>query len=136
MFARQNLFIYVVDDDDDARDSTLELLQSAGSSVRAFASGREFLENYDSSQAGCVIVDLQMPDISGFQVLDTLRALGNTVPVIIFTGRADPATKEFAERSGAVALLAKPVDHNELIELVQRLTNSNPEESRRLVPHA
>jgi len=126
MPALQDPVVYIVDDDDDARDSTLELLKAAGCMVHGFASGREFLEKYDSSGRGCIVLDLQMPDISGFQLLDTLRALGNTIPVVIFTGRTDPITKNFAERSGAAALLAKPVDHNELVELVQSLINPNP----------
>jgi FixJ family two-component response regulator len=121
MPSRRNRFVYVVDDDDDVRDSTQELLQSTGIEVRAFASGREFLDKFDPSAGSCIVLDLHMPDMSGFQVLDILHARGNTIPIILFTGRCDPTTEKFARQSGVIALLAKSIDHDELIEQVQRL---------------
>jgi FixJ family two-component response regulator len=113
--------VYIIDDDDDVRDSTQELLQCYGFTVQGFAFGRDFLQKFDPAAGICIILDLHMPDISGFQVLDALQARGNTVPVILFSGRSDFTTEEFANRSGVVALLAKPIDAKQIIDLIRNL---------------
>jgi len=120
MSRRREGFVYVVDDDDDVRESTIELLKSAGVDARGAASARCFLETFDSS-ASCIILDLHMPDISGFRTLEILRGRGNQVPVVLFSGRSDLASENFAKQSGARALLAKPFDQDVLIELVQHI---------------
>jgi two-component system response regulator FixJ len=112
--------VTIVDDDDDVRDSTQELLQSEGFEVQGFASGSDFLEGFDPATGLCIILDLHMPGVSGFQVLDALQARGNTVPIILFSGRTDVTTEEFAYQSGVVALLSKPVDADKMIELIQQ----------------
>src|ERR1700722_7794941 len=99
---------YVIDDDDCVRDSTVALLKAAGIASRGYASGDAFLNDLDSSSRGCILLDLHMPVLSGFQVLDRLRAMRNKLPVILFSGRADPATEKLAKNSGAAALLPKP----------------------------
>jgi FixJ family two-component response regulator len=113
--------VYIVDDDDDVRDSTQELLQCYGFMVQGFASGRDFLQKFDPAAGIGIILDLHMPDISGFQVLDALQARGNTVPVVLFSGRSDITTEEFAQRSGVTALLAKPIDAEKMIDLLRHL---------------
>jgi two-component system, LuxR family, response regulator FixJ len=121
MAHRDDLIVYIVDDDDDVRDSMQELLQCCGFKVQGFACGRDFLQKFDPSVGICIILDLHMPGVSGFQVLDALQARGNTVPIILFSGRSDSTTEEFAHRSGVIALLAKPVDAEEMIGLIQHL---------------
>jgi two-component system response regulator FixJ len=113
--------VTIVDDDDDVRDSMQELLWCDAFKVEGFASGRDFLKAFDPARGLCIILDLHMPDISGFQVLDALQARGNTVPVVLFSGRSDHTTEEFAHRSGVVAVLAKPVDADEILGLIQSL---------------
>jgi two-component system response regulator FixJ len=113
--------VYIVDDDEDVRDSTEILLQSDGFEVQGFATGGGFLEAFDPDAAICIILDLHMPGVSGFQVLDALKARGNTVPIILFSGRSDFTTEEFASQSGVVALLTKPVDAERMIELIEPL---------------
>jgi len=111
----------LIDDNDTVRDSTVVLLESAYIEAKAYASGRVFLKEFEPSAGCCIILDLHMPDISGFEVLDILRERGNTVPVVLFSGRADAITEERVRRSGAVALLTKPVAQDALVELIQRL---------------
>ncbi|MGD0142641.1 MAG: response regulator [Rhizomicrobium sp.] len=125
MTPTQNLFAHIVDDDAAVRDSTQALLHSWRIPAQTYASGDDFLQKLTPATFGCIILDLHMPDISGFQMLDILRKRGCLIPVILFTGRADPATEELARQSGAVALLAKPVREDELIGLVQRLLDPN-----------
>lgn len=119
MALRDSRIVYIVDDDNDVRDSTQELLQCYGFEAVGFASGRDFLQAFDPSTGICIILDLHMPGISGFQVIDALQACGNTVPIILFSGRSDATTEEFAQRSGVIALLAKPVDGEVLIDLIE-----------------
>ncbi len=118
---RRDWTIYIVDDDDDVRDSIQELLQCVGLAVLGFASGRDFLQRYDPVTGLCIVLDLHMPDISGLQVLDALQARGNTVPIVVFSGRSDQTTLEFAHRSGVIAVLGKPLDPDKLIALMQSL---------------
>jgi two-component system, LuxR family, response regulator FixJ len=117
----QNRIVYIIDDDDAVRDSTSALLKSAGFEIRPYASGRAFLKDFSSDASGCILLDLHMPDISGFTMLDLLRARGNGVPIVLFSGRTDPGTEEFARKSGAVAILAKPVDDGQLVDLIRHL---------------
>ena len=121
-------FVYIIDDDDAVRESTAALLTSAGLNTRDYASGRAFLAEFDPKAGGCVLLDLHMPDISGFKMLDLLRALGNSAPIVLFSGRTDPMTDAFAKSSGAAAILAKPVAHDELIDLIRRLLSEGREE--------
>jgi two-component system response regulator FixJ len=117
----RNGIVYVVDDDDNVRESTIALLKAAGIAARAYASGGEFLPNLAASASGCILLDLHMPFLSGFQVLKALRKHGNRMPVILFSGRADSTTDEIAKQSGAAALLPKPFSPTQLIETVRRL---------------
>ena len=116
---RASWIVYIVDDDDDVRDSTKVLLQCDGFEVQGFASGGDFLQGFDPVAGLCIILDLHMPGISGFQVLDALQARGNTVPVILFSGRSDFTTEEFSSHSGVIALLTKPVDAKKMINLIE-----------------
>jgi FixJ family two-component response regulator len=114
-------FAHIIDDDEAVRESTRALLTSWRIAVRTYASGREFLQKLTPATFGCIILDLHMPDVSGFQMLDILRERGCLIPVILFTGRADAATEEMARLSNATAILTKPVSEDKLIGLVQSL---------------
>ncbi len=85
----------------------------------ALPPGAFFLQDFDPAAGICIILDLHMPGVSGFQVLDALQARGNIVPVILFSGRSDFTTEENAHRSGVIALLAKPIDAEKMIELIE-----------------
>jgi FixJ family two-component response regulator len=110
--------IYVVDDDAAVRDSLGVLLESYGFRVSEHASGDEFLKNFSNGQAACVVLDINMPGISGADVLDTLRARGEHVPVVAITGRGDPILKERLLKSGASAVLDKPVETDALVDAI------------------
>ena len=115
--AGSKLIIYLVDDDDAVRDSTRFLLESSGYLIREFASPAEFLEA-DQSNMGCLLLDLHMPGISGLEVLKHLRSNGCDRPVFIISGRRDPVQDAELQEAGASALLAKPFDEQELLNLV------------------
>ena len=110
--------IAVVEDDDSVRKALGRLLRSAGLSAGTYASGEEFLNAIKSCPPGCVLLDLQLPGISGMEVLCTLRQCGLKLPVVFVTATSDPDIREQAMRSGADGWLCKPVDQLALIETI------------------
>jgi two-component system response regulator FixJ len=112
--------VFVVDDDDAVRDSMCALLESAGIVVRDYASANDFLQSMSLNSTGCLLLDLHMPGMSGIELLERLRAEGNRIPVIVMTGRSDPALKERVIRGGALELLDKPVDEAMLMNALDR----------------
>ena len=111
--------IYVVDDDEAIRDAIMMLLNSAGMRGRSFASGEEFLANYTTANTGCLILDMRMPQMSGFDVLDRLQALKAPMPVIFVTGHGDIPMAVEAMRRGAINFIRKPFTDDELMACVQ-----------------
>lgn len=112
--------VAVIDDYDPFRTALVELLGSLGYSARGFASAEEFLSGIGEQSVDCIITDLYMPGMSGFDLKRRLVAGGPTVPVIIVTGRAEPRLEAEAAAVGAVCLLRKPFDSGELIGCLER----------------
>lgn len=110
MSALERDTVYIVDDDDSVRDSARALLESYDLAVADFASARDFLAGFDESIAGCLLLDLNMPDMTGLELLELLRERSIEVPVIIVTASNDAQVQERARRAGAFALFEKPVD--------------------------
>jgi two-component system, LuxR family, response regulator FixJ len=111
--------VYVVDDDDAVRDSLKVLLESYDLTVRDFGSVPDFLDAVDSNGAACLVLDLHLPVMGGFDVMNTLGQRGSRLPVIVITGRGDAQTKTRALQAGATAFLEKPVDHRSLMAAIQ-----------------
>lgn len=111
--------IYIVDDDDAVRDSLRALFEAYGFDVRDFASGSDFLEEGGPAATGCVLLDVNLPGIDGFEVLRLLIDSGCRVPVIIMTARTDSRTSENAVKAGAVGFVQKPFGTGDLISLVR-----------------
>jgi FixJ family two-component response regulator len=97
----------------------VESLCSLGYGVRGFASAEEFVAVDGESSCDCVITDIHMPGMSGFELKRLLRARGCQVPVIMITARTEPALEEGARASGAVCLLRKPFEADDLIGCLQ-----------------
>jgi two-component system response regulator FixJ len=112
--------IFVVDDDAAVQDSLKVLLESADHKVKTYANGLDFLESDHGHADGCVILDLDLPIMSGLEVLETLSARNSEIPVILITGRSDKATRERALKTRAVALLEKPIKDGLLIDTIAR----------------
>lgn len=110
--------IHLVDDDEAVRDSLKTLLESYGLEVRDYSSALEFLAAAGDSDTGCLVLDLHLPVVSGFDLLTTLRQRKMALPVIFISGRSDKATKARALRAGAVAFFDKPVRDEPLIEAI------------------
>ncbi|MGD0958809.1 MAG: response regulator [Methylomonas sp.] len=111
--------IFIVDDDAAVRDSLMFLIKTAGFNVSAYASAEAFLESYIPEQPGCLILDLNMPGMSGPDLQAELVKRNHELPIIFLTGYGDiPATVR-AMQAGAFNFLTKPVKPQLLIELIQ-----------------
>jgi FixJ family two-component response regulator len=102
--------VYIVDDDDSVRDSARALLESYDLTVEDFASAKDILAAFEQLKDGCLLLDLNMPEMGGIELLELLRGRGDTIPVIVVTAQNDAGVLERARRAGAMAVLAKPVD--------------------------
>ena len=100
--------ISVIDDDASVRAATNNLLRSHGYTVHTFASAEEFLRSAHLNDTSCVIADVQMPDMSGLELLTAMRAQGYRVPFIFITAFPDKAVRTRALKAGAICFLAKP----------------------------
>ncbi|MGD2132012.1 MAG: response regulator FixJ [Maricaulaceae bacterium] len=111
--------VYVLDDDDAVRDSLSALLESCGYPVRAYAAGESFLSDLDENWAGCVVLDVRMPGLSGLELQERLAAMNVPLPVIIVTGHGDLPMAVRAMKAGAVDFIEKPYDEDVLLESVR-----------------
>lgn len=112
--------IYLVDDDASYLRATSRMLKASGFEAQAFASAREFLAQLPADAAGCVIVDLQMPEMDGFQLQAALARSGRELPVIFLTGVGDIPSSIQAMRNGAEDFLEKRAPRAALLEAVRR----------------
>lgn len=122
----QDLTIYVVDDDQDVRDSLKVLLEFADYNVRIFESAVKFLAADLHGIAGCLIVDIRMPDMDGLELQDELLKREIDLPVIVITGHGDVPLAVRAMRAGAVDFLEKPFREEALLEAIQRAFRHTP----------
>ena len=122
--------VLVVDDDKSVRNGLSNLLRSAGYRTATFASGREFLAHI-SDDAGCAILDMQMPDSHGLELQKALTAGDNHLPVIFLTGHGDVPTTVRALKNGAVDFLEKPVDASTLLAAVRSALQKHQEDRGR-----
>jgi two-component system response regulator FixJ len=111
--------VYVIDDDDAARDSLAFLLRSAKLDVRTYGSAKDFLAVLPGIKSGCVITDVRMPDVSGIDLLRKARELDVRVPIIVITGHGDVPLAVEAMRIGAVDFLEKPYQDDVLLASVR-----------------
>ena len=108
--------ISVIDDDASVRAATNNLLRSHGYTVHTFASAEEFLRLAHLNDTSCVIADVQMPVMSGVELLTTMRAQGYRVPFIFITAFPDDSIRARALNAGAICFLAKPFAGPTLID--------------------
>lgn len=112
--------IYIVDDDAAVQDSLRALLESANLKVETYGSGPAFLATLDKGRRGCVVLDIDLPDMDGLEVLDRLASLDVALPVILITGRYDQAARARTRKADALAVLEKPMRDGILLEMIGR----------------
>jgi len=115
--------VYVVDDDDAVRDSLDTYLTLKGMNVTAFGSAQELLGHGEVSP-NIWILDVNMPSIDGFMLLEMLRERGHDEPVVLITGLGDPDIRARAEHAGVAAFFDKPIDPPMLFSALTRLLSA------------
>jgi FixJ family two-component response regulator len=122
--------IAVVDDEESVRKALQRLIRSAGFAVETFPSGGEFLRSVQDHHPACVVLDLHMPNVSGFDVQAELARTGEQVPVVVITGHDTPEARARVIGQGAKAYLRKPVDDLMLLAAINEAIAGNPEPSQ------
>src|ERR1051326_7243591 len=112
--------VFIVDDDASYLKSVSRLLRAAGHTIQAFASAKDFLNHLHHDTRGCVIADLQMPELNGLELQEVLSKAANPLPIIFLTGQGDIPTSVRAIRRGAEDFLTKDAPKEELLAAVER----------------
>jgi FixJ family two-component response regulator len=112
--------VRIVDDDADVGRAIGRLLLSSGYQVETFTSSGAFLARASEDRPGCAVLDVQMPELSGLELQEELGRAGQTLPIIFLTGYGTVPMTARAMKAGAVDVLVKPVDEQELLTAVER----------------
>jgi FixJ family two-component response regulator len=112
--------VYVVDDDSSIREAISSLLGLSGLRVETFATAREFLRSKRPDLPGCVVLDVELPGLSGLDLQRELAAHGVTLPIIFITGYGDIPMSVRAMKAGALEFLTKPFHDQDLLDAIQQ----------------
>ena len=110
--------IYIVDDDESIRRSLKILMSTYGFAVDTFPSAEDFFSAVPNSAAGCLIMDIHMPGLNGWEAQRKLMKSGSKRPVIIITADKNGGLKKQALKAGALGFLQKPFNDQELVDLI------------------
>jgi FixJ family two-component response regulator len=116
---RQAPTIAIVDDDYSVRLATESLVRSLGFTARTFASAKDFLQSAGLNETACLILDVQMPGMSGVDLQDALLKRGHHIPIIFITAFPEDRVRERVLRAGAVSFLIKPFDGRKMIDCLR-----------------
>ena len=119
--AETEFIVYVVDDDDSVRTSLKLLIESSGYRVVTFKSAEEFLDSSFEKGPCCLILDIHLPGMSGFNLQGHLVKSQTRIPVIFITGHDRNRMEDEAMRLGAIAYLRKPFDEQSLLDAIHLL---------------
>lgn len=111
--------VFVIDDDQDVRQALKRLVHSAGWQVETFADAQTFLDSTPASGVGCILLDVNMPGMTGPELHEHLRAIGAGLPVIYLTGQCSVSISVRAMKNGAVDFLEKPIDADALLPAIE-----------------
>ena len=111
--------IAIVDDDQDIREAITTLVETVGLRAEGFASAEEFLSSPQAQDSACLLLDVRMPGMSGFELQRQLGAANWRIPIIFITAYADDDVRARALAAGAVAVLSKPCHEAELLQAIE-----------------
>jgi two-component system, LuxR family, response regulator FixJ len=123
--------VHVIDDDDAARDALRFLLEAAKLPARTYESATSFLSRLSELESGCIITDVRMPEMSGIELLQRLRSVSVSLPVIVITGHGDIALAVEAMKLGAIDFFEKPYDDEALLAAIHGALARREDESHR-----
>jgi FixJ family two-component response regulator len=117
--------IIIVEDDSSVNLAVSRLLEAAGFDIRSFLSGNALLADAHACDADCLVLDVHLPDMNGFELQRRLAAAGSTAPVVVITAHDDPMHRRAARDIGAFAYLTKPFSSLSLVDAVSRASASH-----------
>jgi FixJ family two-component response regulator len=112
--------VFVVDDDEDIRAAMRSLLASVGLRVETFPTAQDFLESRRPDALACLVLDVQLPGLSGLDLQHELIQRGISIPIVFLSGHGDIPTSVQAIKAGAVEFLTKPVQDHQLLDAIRR----------------
>jgi FixJ family two-component response regulator len=115
-----DVIVYLVDDDESILHSQLTLLTAAGIAAETFSSAKAFMNSLTPHSAGCVVTDLKLSGMSGFDLQRKLVASNSTLPLIVVSGHANVSTTVEIMKNGAITLIQKPYAANKFLDAVRR----------------
>jgi len=116
---KSDAIIAIVDDDASVREGLQSLIRSAGWRVETFVSAQEFLGRRGAEAPSCLILDLQLPGLSGLDLQKRMAKVGLEIPIVFLTGHGNIPASVQAMKAGAVEFLTKPLDEQKLLQAIQ-----------------
>jgi two-component system response regulator TtrR len=126
---------YIVDDDEAIRTLWRWLMESNGIAVRTFATAVEFIECYAPGAAGCLVLDLRLPGMSGLELQEYLKKKGVEIPIVFVTAHGDVATAVTALKGGAVDFIEKPFSYRQVLSIIEKAFQRDAESRDRRARH-
>jgi FixJ family two-component response regulator len=120
--------ISVVDDDPSIREALKSLMRSVRFDVDTYGSAEEFLASADLDKTGCLILDVYLPGMNGFELQEQLRSADRKIPVVFITAHADEISRQRAMAAGAAEFLGKPVRREALFRAIESAIHSGNED--------
>lgn len=131
--AEASALVYLVDDEFAVRDSVTLLIESTGQTIKTFESAEAFLDGYDSTAPGCLLLDVRMPLMDGLELQEVLQKRNISIPIIFISGNADIPDSARAFRAGAVDFLEKPFDSDVLLTRISEAIQKDISHRRKLI---
>jgi two-component system response regulator FixJ len=132
--AATDRLVYVVDDDAGVRNALKFMLRAAGFDVELFKSGQSFLNHYHPTRAGCLLVDFQMPDLTGLELIAEINQRGWSLPIVLMSAYATVPLAVAAVKAGAFDVIEKPLQQAEVIDRLERaLAETDADRRQRLL---
>ena len=112
--------VFLVDDDPSVRKALQRLIRAAGYDVESFADAAGYLAAAPPSSPACIVLDLRMPAMTGFELQSAIAGTSRALPVVFITGHGDDTVRAQALEAGAVDVLFKPIDEEELVSAIEK----------------
>ena len=115
--------IAIVDDDASVRKALARLLSASSFATETYGSARDFLASLRTGKPDCLVADLHMPELTGFDLQRQLARIGVRIPIIVITAYNEPGLRERCQSAGAAAFLLKPLNGSTLIGVINAATS-------------
>ena len=112
--------VFLVDDDPSVRKALQRLIRAAGYDVESFADAAGYLAATPPSTPACIVLDIRMPAMTGFELQSAIAGTSRALPVVFITGHGDETVRTQALEAGAVDVLFKPIDEEELVSAIEK----------------